>query len=203
MEFIRVFVNPRRSMQRVGFLKHLLWRASRSATNNLSNLGKELINAVSQKVSVMLTPQLQEYIKTALTSPLYENPRTAVLMPIEETSNGQEIRIEIQDIYLADPNIPSPRGKLVSEDWKRYPNLALDLGLLRKGTYSLLVRGQSFLSFLSEDERKAFNISGDTFLNKNSNPFLLSIQQKILLLFSFVERWRCIKAALRKNAPTS
>jgi len=188
MEFIRVFVNPRRSMQRVGFLKHLLWRASRSSTNNLSTLGKELINAVSQKVSVTLTPQLQEYIKTALTSSLYKNLRAIALKPIEEPSNSLKVQVEIQDIYLANSNIPSPRGKLVSDDWKEYPYLALDLGLLLKGTYSLLVRGQTFFSFVSEDEKKAFNISGDTFLNKNSNPFLLSIQQRILLLFSFVER---------------
>lgn len=187
MGFIRVFVNPRRSMQRVGFIKHLLWRASRNATNSISNLGNELITAVSRKVSVGLTPQLQEYIKKSLTSSQYENLRAAVLKANEKTYENLKVKVEIQDVYLADPNIPSRRGRLVSDDWNRYVYLALDLGLLRKGTYSLLVRGQTLLSFVSEDEKNAFNISGDTPYEERSNPFFLTVQQKILLLFAFVE----------------
>ncbi len=187
MGFIRVFVNPRRSMQRVGFIKHLLWHASKSATNSISNLGKELITAVSRKVSVGLTPQLQEYIKKSLTSSQHENLRAAALKASEETSDNLKVQVEIQDVYLADSNIPSHRGRLVSDDWNRYVYLALDLGLLRKGTYSLLVRGQALLSFVSEDEKNAFNISGDTSYQERANPFFLTVQQKILLLFSFVE----------------
>ena len=189
MELIRVFANPRRSMQRVGFLKHLLWRASQSSTNNLSNLGKDLISSVSQKVSVSLTPQLQKYIKSVLVGTSFADLRAAALRYLNSTSTGQEVRLELQDFYLSDQSLSSCRGRLGSDDWHRYPHLALGLGFLRKGTYSLLVRGQSFLSLMSEDEKKAFVItSGNAFMNKRTNPFLLNIQQKILLLFSFIER---------------
>lgn len=188
MGFIRVFTSPDRCMQRLGFLKYLVWKASLSATNNLSTLGKELINAVSQKVSLTLSPQLHEYIKTALTDPRYKNLREIASKSLGESSDRPIVQVEIQDVYLADLSILSRRGKLVKEDWRKYAYLALDLGILRKGTYSLLVRGQSFLSLVPEEERKAFGKSGIIPFNGDSNPFRLTMLQRLLLLFSFIER---------------
>lgn len=187
MGFIRIFTNPKRCMQRLGFLKPLIWRAAQSATNNLSTLGKELIASVSQRVSVTLTLQLQEYIKAALTDPIYRNIRTNASKHLEDTLDKLKVQIERQDFYLANADLPSRRGKLINDDWNKYPYLALNLGFLRKGTYSLLVRGQSFLSLVSDDERKAFVRSGITPFNEGSNPFQLTIPQRSLLLFSFIE----------------
>lgn len=188
MEFIRVFSNPRRSMQRFGFLKYLVWRASVSATNNLSTLGKGLIAAVTLKISVVLTPHLQEYITTVLTDSTYRNLRSLALKPLEDSQDQPPVQVEIQDVYLSDPDLPSRRGKLNSDDWNRYPHLALDLGLLRKGTYSLLVRGQSFLTIVTEAEKKAFSRSGDVFFNGILNPLRLTMPQRLLLLFSTIQR---------------
>lgn len=188
MEFMRVFTNPDRCMQRLGFLKPIVWRASQSATNNLSTLGKELVAAVSRKVSVTLTPQLQEYIKTALTDPIYKTLRTIASKPLEVGSDGPMVQVELQDVYLANSDIPSRRGKLVKEDWRKYPYLAIELGLLRKGTYSLMVRGQSFLSVVPEKEIKAFGSLEHTSINSDSNPLRLTMPQRLLLLFSFIER---------------
>lgn len=174
-------------MQRLGFLKPLVWRASQSATNNLSTLGKELITSVSQRVSVILTPQLQEYIKAALTDPIYRNIRTNASKHLEDTLDKLNVQIELQDLYLANSHLSSRRGKLIKDDWNKYPYLALNLGLLRKGTYSLLVRGQSFISIVSDDERKAFVKSGIAPFKEGTNPFQLTIPQRLLLLFSFIE----------------
>lgn len=181
MEFIRVFVNPRRSMQRVGFLKHLLWRASKFETNNISNLGKGLVTAVSQKVSLAPTPNIREYITKCLTGSLHRNLQMAAV-------RDTKVEVEIQDAYLADPNIPSHRGRLHSDAWNRYIYLALGLGLIHKGNYSLLTRGKILLSFLTEIEKTAFNTSSIICYKENVNPFTLSVQQKVLLLFSFIER---------------
>lgn len=187
MEFIRVFTNPDRCMQRLGFLKHLVWKASISATNNISTLGKDLIDSVSQKVSVFLTPQLKDYIKTALTDPVYKNIRSAVLKSPQEFNEQQKIQIELQDFFLADPLLPSRRGKLIKDDWKVFPYFALNLCLLRKGTYSLLVRGQSFLSLVPEEEKKSFSRIDTPMASSLANPLCLSQAQKLLLLFSFIE----------------
>ncbi|MCL6579740.1 MAG: hypothetical protein K6T73_10250, partial [Candidatus Bathyarchaeota archaeon] len=146
-----------------------------------------MIASVSQKVSVILTPQVQEYIRSALTDPIYKNIRTNASKHIEDTSDKLQVQIELQDFYLANADLPSRRGKLINDDWNKYPYLALNLGLLRKGTYSLLVRGQSFISLVSDDEKKAFVRSGITPFNEGSNPFQLTIPQRLLLLFSFIE----------------
>jgi len=143
MDFIRVFTNPKRCMQRLGFLKPLVWRASQSATNSLSTLGKELIASVSQ--------------------------------------------IELQDLYLANSELPSRCGKLINDDWNKYPYLALNLGLLRKGTYSLLVRGQSFLSLVSDSEKTVFGRPGSIPFNEGLNPLQLTAPQKLILCFSLIE----------------
>lgn len=187
MEFIRVFTNPKRCMQRLGFLKPLVWRASQSATNNLSTLGKELIAFVFQKVSITLSLHLEEYIKAVLTAPIYRNIRTIASKPFEDSLDKPKVQIELQDLYLANSELPSRRGKLIDDDWNKYPYLALNLGLLRKGTYSLLVRGQSFLSLVSGDERKAFGRQGIISINEGLNPLQLTITQRLLLLFSLIE----------------
>ncbi|MGQ9811592.1 MAG: hypothetical protein ACUVQ7_09655 [bacterium] len=171
------------------------------ATNNLSTLGKDLIESVSQKVSVILTPQLQEYIKAALTDPIYKNIRTIAAKPFEENSDKPTIQIELQDLYLANSELPSRRGKLINDDWNKYLYLALNLGLLRKGTYSLVVRGQSFLSLVSDDERKAFGRRGG---NEGSNPLQLTMPQRLLLLFSFIDGdGDVLKNLYRKLLPIS
>jgi len=174
-------------MQRLGFLKPLVWRASQSATNNLSTLGKGLIASVSQKVSVILTPKVQEYIRSALTDSIYKNIRINASKHIEDISDKLQVQIELQDFYLANADLLSRRGKLINDDWNKYPYLALNLGLLRKGTYSLLVRGLAFLSLVSDDEKKAFVKSGTPPFNEEPNPFQLTISQKLLLIFSFIE----------------
>jgi len=175
-------------MQRLGFLKPLVWHASQSATNDLSTLGKELIASVSQKASVILTPQIQEYIRSALTDAIYKNIRISGSKHSEETLDKPKVQIELQDFYLSNADLPSRRGKLINDDWNKYPYLALNLGLLRKGTYSLLVRGHSFLSLVSDDEKKAFVRSGIALFNgRAANPFQLTVWQRLLLLFSFIE----------------
>jgi len=174
-------------MQRLGFLKYLVWKASHSATNNLSTLGKDLIDTVSQKVSVWLTPQLQEYINSALTDSVYKSLRVIASKPLDESLDQPLIQLELQDLFLADLGIPSRRGRLVKEDWRRYPYLAVHLGLLRSGTYSILVRGMAFLSLVSEEEINSFAIIGNArSYNRNANPLRLDSSQKLLLLFSFL-----------------
>lgn len=187
MELIRVITNYHRRTQRLGFLKHLAWRASQQVTSNLSSLGKELINAVSQRITVTLFPDLQRYIHTTLTDPLYIDLRAKVSKPLDDSSDRPSVQVEIQDVFLADPIIPSCRGRLVKDDWNKYPYLGVDLGLFRRGSFSLLARGQAFLSLVPEDEKKAFAnsvtlVSGDG----KVNPLRLTLPQRLLLLFSFV-----------------
>lgn len=170
-------------MQRFGFLKHLIWRASLSATSDISRLGKDLTAAATQKVTTKVTPSLQEYVKCALTESTYRNLRSVVL----SADDSDTAQMEVQDILLSDSRLPSRRGKLNADDWNRYPHLAVVLGFLREGTYSMLVRGQSFLSFVTDEEKKALLSTSVLPSSKFPTPFLFSLEQKLLLMFSLIE----------------
>jgi hypothetical protein len=187
MEFVRVFTNPQRCMQRLGFLKHLLWRASQSATNNLSTLGKDLVTAVTQRIAAVLTPELDEYISTASADSRHKSLGRAAPRDRDGCTEQTRVEVEIQEFFLAHLDVPSRRGRLVKDDWRRYPHLAVNLGLLRKGTYSLLVRGQAFLGLVSDEEKKGFvrDASG-VLATSASNPLRLTPQQKLILLYSLV-----------------
>ena len=174
-------------MQRLGYLKYLVWRASLSETNIISNLGKDLIAAVTEKVSVRLTPDIQIYSLNALTDTAHKDLKSIALKSTEHDSNGKIVRLEIQDYYLASDELPSRRGKLVYDDGNRYPYLAIDLNLIRKGTGSLLTRGKSFLNFVSDEERRSFIVSNISLRENTANPFLFTLPQKLLLMFSFIE----------------
>jgi len=181
MEFIRVLENPRKCMQRMGFLKWLVFDCSKSATSSLAKLGNNLISAISQKVTVPLTSELIIYIKSALTSPAHRQIFDKVKQ--HETQGGLEnISVELQDAYLSSGNLPSRRGRLAKDEWFEYPSFAIGLGLVKKGTYSLSVRGLSFINIVPKEELQAFKQ-----YNPDFNPLKVSIAQKLLLLFSIIE----------------
>lgn len=183
MEPLRVFTNPKKCIQRLGFLKPLVWRASLSSTNSVSSLGNELISNLSRKVDVPLTPSIKEYVKNVLKAPIYRKLREMVADDRCETTL---VGVEVQDYFLSDEGIPSKTGKLVPDDHDKYPYLALNLGLIRKTNCSLLGRGKSFLTLVPEDEIKAFSRPSESSHNR-INPLKLSFSQKILLTFSLIE----------------
>ena len=181
MVFIRMLENPRKCMQRIGFLKWLVQASSRTATSNISTLGECLITALSTKVSIRINPDLVKYVKTALRSRVHRG----VYGKIRELEDGmtvQSLSLELQDGYLSASELPSRRGRLAKDEKQEYPSFALGLGLIRKGTYSLLVRGRSFLSLTPENEIAAFKE-----YDPESNPLRLSSQQKLLLAHCLIE----------------
>jgi hypothetical protein len=181
MEFMRIIENPRKCMQRVGFLKWLIYSCSRSATSNLKNLGTNLIEVISRKVVVPITPEITLYIKSALTSPAHREVFNNV-KKLEKAGKLENISIELQDAYLSSSNIPSRRGRLAKDEWFEYPSFAIGLSLIKKGTYSLSVRGLSFLSLVPQDEIYSFKE-----FKPSSNPLLCSKEQNLLLLYCLIE----------------
>ncbi len=182
MEFIRLVENPRKCMQRLGFLKWLTYFCSKTYTSSLTNLGDNLISTLTQKVRISVDENLFLYIKKTLIHDIHRNIYSKVTN-IEELEKINQIDIELQDAYLSDFNIPSKRGRLTNFEKVEFPIFATNLSLIKKGTYSLTVRGNLFLNLIRSDEIKAFK---EYLLS--SNPLLLSLSQKILLLYSLVER---------------
>jgi len=179
---LRALENTNRTMQRLGYLKFLVYRCSMQDATTVSSLGKALIEKVTKKKLIQLTPELKEYIQKRLTDSIYRKLREAVKKINVDDSYTQSFSVELQDFYLASKKLASKTGKLVSEDWRKYPYLTPALGLVRKESYSLLVRGKVFLEFISSEEIESFNKFAPEY-----NPFYLNLKQKIIMLFSLLE----------------
>ncbi len=181
-------------MQRLGFLKHLVSRGSLTSTSTLRVLGDDLIQTLSKKVAVPITPELAQYVQQALTDGAYKPIRDAVERVKEQGTGGDSVNVELQDLYLASAELPSKRGKLAAKEWRKYPYLAVGLGLIRKESYSVLVRGQVFLKLVSPQEIAAFkNYSQDV------NPLMLTTSQKLFFLFTLIEHDRDVLLPLYRE----
>ncbi|MHB8806790.1 MAG: hypothetical protein ACYC59_04335 [Anaerolineaceae bacterium] len=179
---ISVFDYVGRSMERLGYLKYLIRRASATPTSNLENLGTDLINTVSKRIKISINNEIYQYAHTKIRADFIKPVQNEVKDWLNKKANAPEINIEIQDLYLSQSIIPSCVGRLVKDNWRRYPALATNLGLLRKGTYSLNTRGFTFLYFTPEEDLKAF-----IEYSSIKNPMIIEDKLVLLLLYSFLE----------------
>lgn len=182
MPELRVLDRITRPMQRLGYLKRLVKRVTVTSTSNLDNLGHDLLDTVTRKVRVPLDERLASYIKVRLFDNTYATIKQQADVWLKNGGEPPVITMELQDLYLADARVPSGVGKLVRENWRKYPPLAVTIGLIRAGTYSANTRALSFLHFTSEAELRAFQEYAP-----DANPLLLSRSQALLLLYALIE----------------
>src|SRR5438874_1408770 len=138
---IRILSATNKTMQRAGFLKRLAYQVSRNETNNLPTLGKQFIATVTKRVRISppYDKVLIEYVRNRLSDRVYTDLRKAVL-------TNQPAALEIQDLYLSDPRLPSSTGKLVENNWRFYPYLGTAVDLIKPGTWSALTRTFTLLA---------------------------------------------------------
>lgn len=177
---IRVLDAANRTMQRLGFLKPLSAIVNETETSNLATLGKRLIERVSKRIR-LTTPadgQVRDYAKARLTDGIFRETRKAIL----EGPPGTPVSLEIQDLYLADAELPSRTGRLVEANWRRYPYFGTSLELVKKGTYSALTRSLVLLAVTPPEERVAF-----ADYDSRHNPLRISEAQASVLLFCLID----------------
>jgi len=179
---LRVFDNASLRMQRIGYLKRLIKRVGTTPTSNLESLGNDLLDVVLKKVRFQIDENLATYIKARLGGNSYTSIKNQTNAWLKNGGDAPFLLLELQDLYLSDPKLPSQVGRLVKEDWRKYPQLGMNLGLVRPGTYSTTTRAFSFLHLIPEQEQQAFI----EYL-PDSNPFFLSLEQRLLLIYSFLE----------------
>jgi hypothetical protein len=153
-----------------------------SSTSNLDNLGQDLIDTVTKKVRVPLNDARVQYIKQRLYDRAYQLIKDQADNWLKNGGEPPVVTMELQDVYLADPSLPSGVGKLVKEDWRKYPPFGVTLGLIRPGTYSATTRALSLQYLTSPEEQKAFI----EYLSE-ANPFRISSKQALLFLYSLLE----------------
>ena len=178
---IRILSSANRTMQRVGFLKLLCAQTARTETSNLATVGKQFVQKALARVRVVppFNEALKEYVRIRLKDKVYHDLRKAVL---NGALQGSAVGLEIQDLYLSDPAVASTTGKLVEENWRRYPYLGTNLDLIKQGTYSVMTRALVFLAVTSKEEIAAFDK-----YDKKHNPFLVSSEQAAVLLYCFID----------------
>jgi len=175
-----IIENASRRMQRLGYLKLLIAQASKSSTSNLKVLGGNLISTVTRLISINPTPDLANYLRVTISG----QPDKSLLQQLEKSlslTKPTDIKVQIQDIYLSSKNLPSQRGRLVPRDSTNYPRLGVSLGLLRKDSYTPLVRGQVLLHLLKSDEVSTFQE-----YSPNMNPMLLTQEQQFFFLYTII-----------------
>jgi len=178
---LRIIENTSRRMQRLGYLKLLLTLASKSSTSNLRALGSSLISTATRMITVFPSPELAEYLRVTVSG----QPDKSLLQQLGKSLSLTKpigIMVQIQDVYLSSKRLPSQRGRLVSSDSTKYPHLGVSLGLLRKDSYTPLVRGQALLHLLEPNEVSAFQK-----YSRDANPMLLSREQQFFFLFTIIE----------------
>ena len=182
MPYLRVFDRITKQHQRLGYLKRLIKKVTSLSTSSLDNLGNDLVDTVMRKVKVPLTDDLVHYIKIRLFDRAYKTLKEQTDTWTKSGGEAPIVQVEIQDLYLADPSLPSAVGKLVKDDWRYYPPFGTNLGLIRSGTYSANTRALTLLYFTSEEEHRAFIDYLPEF-----NPFRVNSKQALLFLYSMIE----------------
>jgi len=183
MPELRVLDTIKRPMQRLGYLKRLIKRVTALSSSNLENLGADLVDTVSRKVRVTLDQARVTYIKTRLSDKAYSGlKQQAEDWAQRSEGEGQPVMMELQDLYLADPALPSQVGKLVHNDRRKYPPLGTILGFVRAGTYSPNTRALSLLTLIPDAELQGF-----LEYSSENNPLRISPAQSLLFLYAFLE----------------
>lgn len=182
MPNLRVFDRITKEYQRLGYLKRVIKRVVSLPTSNLDNLGNDLVNTVIRKFGVPLNHNRVNYIKIRLFDRVYKNLKEQAGQWIRNGGDPPIVQMELQDLYLSDPLLPSSVGKLNKDDWDTYTPLGVNLGFIRGGTYSANTRAFSLLHLTPEQETKAF-----IEYIPETNPFRIDKKQALLFLYSFIE----------------
>ena len=90
-----------------------------------------------------------------------------------------DAQIELQDLWLADPRIPSATGAITDQVIDEPPQLAESMRLIRAKNFTRTDRGRALLALLSDDERRAL-ATGQVSDGAHTNLFLLSLGRALL-----------------------
>jgi hypothetical protein len=174
---IRILSASNRHMQRAGFLKLLAMQVARVETSSLTTLGGKLVETVTKRVRVSppFSDTLRDYVQLRLSDGIYADLRKNVLAG--NTAAG----IEIQDLYLSDPRLPSSTGKLGENSRRFYPYLGTALDLIKPGTWSAMTRSL-LLGHLSKEESAAWENYSPTL-----NPLAITREQAVVIFFCFLD----------------
>jgi hypothetical protein len=176
---IRILSAANKHMQRLGYLKLLASRVARVETSSLSALGKPMVETVTKRVRVSppFSEPLREYAQIRLSyDKIYTDLRDAIL------SGKSPVSVELQDLYLSDPELPSSTGKLGGNSERFYPYLGTALDLIKPGTWSAMTRSLLLIHLTPKEEAAAWDSH-----QPRHNPLKISSEQAAVLFYCFLD----------------
>ena len=176
---IRILSATNKHMQRLGFLKLLAAQVARVETSSLSALGTRLVESVTKRIRVSppFNDALREYVQIRLSyDKIYTDLRNSVL------AGKMPVGIELQDLYLSDPALPSSTGKLGGNSQRFYPYLGTALDFIKTGTWSAMTRSLLLAHLTPKEELAAW----DNYLPSN-NPLIISREQAAVIFYCFLD----------------
>jgi hypothetical protein len=175
---IRILSAANKHMQRAGFLKLLAVQVARTETSSLSALGERLVETVTKRVRISppFDDALREYVQIRLYDRIYADLRKNVL------AGNIAVGIEIQDLYLADPRLPSSTGKLGENSRRFYPYFGTALDLIKPGTWSAMTRSLLLAYLTPKEELSAWENHSPT-----HNPLVISREQAAVIFYCFLD----------------
>ena len=117
-----------------------------------------------QKVDFSTAPNVKNYLEA---KQIAKAERERML------SSGE---VEFQDLYLADPTLPSNLGRVPLDVAHEIVDWATWLKLIRPNLFSLSALGQVLRALMSEEEKKSLSE-----FDRSHNPFLVRIEGPFLL----------------------
>jgi len=154
-------------------------QVARVETSSLSALGNRLVGVVTTKlrVSPPFSEGVRDYAQVRLSyDRVYTDLREAVL------SGKTSVSMELQDLYLSDPALPSSTGKLAGNSGRFYPYLGTALDLIKPGTWSAMTRSLLLVHLTPKEEVTAWKN-----YNPAQNPLILSREQAAVIFYCFLD----------------
>ncbi len=179
---MRWIAYARRSMQRLGFLKLLVALSSKSSGSTLEAITTKFHDAITKRSEVPagMAEQIRKYIEGRRLTKRY---------------GAEPTKIELQDLYLSDPVLPSGSGAVTGDlhrvgyrhaVYVEIPAWATELRLLRERNYTATARGQVLLCLDPGLVQRTRNF------DKDHNPFNLSTKEQFFFIFALIDQDGCL-----------
>lgn len=173
---LRFVAYTRVGMQRAGLLVASCVAAEDRRPADVERIAAQISRYVQRTVTV--PPKLRGATQTYLNSlRLWKRYGPLRGRPLSDSD-----LIEVQDLWLSDPGVPSATGALTPENATEMPQLAISLRLLRDGTLTRTDRGRALV--LSSGEGKVAALRDG---EPEPNPFVLTIGAQLLILSALIE----------------
>lgn len=156
------------SMQRAGVLIAVTAAAHDTRPTSLEGVASAYSSIIRQRAHVPAAKreEVARYVRELRLWERYTTTR-------KEESLPADAEIELQDIWLADPRIPSATGAVTDEVIDEPPQLAQSMRLIRANNFTRTDRGRALLALLNDLERRTLACRGQD-CGGDGNLFLLS-----------------------------